>query len=77
MILKEAKYFAATTTDLCSSRTSELFLSLTVHFIDNKWALLSKCLQAVYFPEDHTGEIFSQGLENVVKLIRLLRTAAS
>lgn len=44
MNLTEAKYFA-TTTDLWSSRTSEPYISLTVHFIDDKWALHSKCLQ--------------------------------
>lgn len=39
-------------------------LSLTVHFIDDKWALHSKCLQTGYFLEDYTGEIISLGLED-------------
>lgn len=64
--LKDVKYFA-TTTDLWSSRTSEPYMSLTIHFIDEEWALHSKCLQTVYFPEDHTGEIISQGLEDALK----------
>ncbi|XP_058616584.1 uncharacterized protein LOC131530377 isoform X2 [Onychostoma macrolepis] len=53
--LKSVSYFA-TTADLWSSRTSEPYLSLTVHFIDQDWKLVSLCLQTVYFPEDHTGE---------------------
>jgi len=64
--LKDVKYFA-TTTDLWSSRTSEPYMSLTINFIDEEWALHSKCLQTVYFPEDHTGEIISQGLEDALK----------
>ena len=49
---KEAQYFSATT-DLWSSRTSDPYLSLTVHYIDTEW---NHCLQANYMPEDHTGE---------------------
>ena len=64
--LKDVQYFA-TTTDLWSSRTSEPYMSLTIHFIYEEWALHSKCLQTVYFPEDHTGEIISQGLEDALK----------
>lgn len=64
--LNDIKYFA-TTTDLWSSRTSEPYMSLTIHFIDEEWALHSKCLQTAYFPEDHTGEIISQGLEDALK----------
>lgn len=40
----EADHFAATT-DLWSSRTSEPYISLTVHFIDNELNLKVKCLQ--------------------------------
>lgn len=64
--LKEVKYFA-TTSDLWSSRTSEPYLSLTIHYIDKEWALQSTCLQTVYFPEDHTAEIISQGLEDALE----------
>ena len=59
------KYFA-TTTDLWSSRTSEPCMSLTIHFVDEQWALQSRCLQTAYFPEDHTAEIISQGLEDAL-----------
>lgn len=53
--LKKVTYYAATT-DIWSSRTSQLYLSLTIHYIDDHWTLRNKCLQAMYFLEDHTGE---------------------
>lgn len=56
----------ATTTDLWSSRTSEPYLSLTAHFIDETWQLQSYCLQTSYFPDDHTGDIIAQGLKDAL-----------
>ncbi len=47
--------FFATTSDIWSSRTSEPYLSLTIHFVDEDWNLQSKCLQTAYCPEDHTS----------------------
>ncbi|KAM4592381.1 E3 SUMO-protein ligase ZBED1-like [Odontesthes bonariensis] len=58
--------FFATTSDLWSSRTSEPYLSLTIHYIDN-WKLCSATLQATYFPEDHTGELIAQGLRDALE----------
>uniref|UniRef100_A0AAR2J935 BED-type domain-containing protein n=1 Tax=Pygocentrus nattereri TaxID=42514 RepID=A0AAR2J935_PYGNA len=66
------KYFSqtvahfSTTADLWSSRTSEPYLSLTAHFIDEFWQLQSYCLQTSYFPEDHTGELIAQGLQDAL-----------
>ncbi len=54
--------FFATTSDIWSSRTSEPYLSLTIHFVDEDWNLQSKCLQTAYCPEDHTGEVIAQGM---------------
>lgn len=62
--LKNVEFFS-TTTDLWSSRTSEPYLSLTVHYIDN-WELCNKCLQTSYFPEDHTGEVIANGLREAL-----------
>ncbi|KAK1889372.1 Homeobox-containing protein 1 [Dissostichus eleginoides] len=39
--------------------------SLTVHYVDN-WELKSACLQTSFFPEDHTGEIIAQGLQEAL-----------
>jgi hypothetical protein len=57
-------HFSATS-DLWSSRTSEPYTSLSVHFIDNNWDLRSYCLETVYFPEDHTAEEIGEGLQEV------------
>ncbi|XP_039515830.1 E3 SUMO-protein ligase ZBED1 [Pimephales promelas] len=58
--------FFATTADLWSSRTSEPYLSLTIHFIDD-WKLCSACLETTYFPQDHTGELIAQGLKEALE----------
>lgn len=63
--LQSVSYFA-TTSDLWSSRTSEPYMSLTAHFIDQDWTLKSKCLQTAYFPEDHTGEVIASGLKEAL-----------
>ncbi|XP_040278097.1 E3 SUMO-protein ligase ZBED1-like [Bufo bufo] len=64
--LRSIKYYA-TTTDLWSSRTMEPYISLTIHFINDEWKLCSRCLQTSYFPEDHTGELISQGLKEALE----------
>lgn len=63
--LVTARHFA-TTTDMWSSRTMELYLSLTVHFINDKWVLQSHCLQTSYFPDDHSGELLATGLREAL-----------
>lgn len=59
--LSSMEYYSSKT-DLRTSRTTELYLSLTVHFIDSKWKLSNACLETSYFPEDHTGKNIANGL---------------
>ncbi|GAA6086489.1 E3 SUMO-protein ligase ZBED1-like [Tachysurus ichikawai] len=59
------KYFAATS-DLWSSHTSEPYISLTIHFIDNEWGLKTRCLETAYYPKDHTGEVIAEGLKEAL-----------
>lgn len=54
------------TTDLWSSRTTEPYLSLTIHFIGDDWKLRSRCLQTAFFPDDHTGAIIANGLREAL-----------
>lgn len=54
--------FFSITTDLWSSRTTEPYISLTVHFVDDESVLKSCCLQTSYFPDDHTGQNIAAGL---------------
>ena len=67
--LKNVDYYA-TTTDMWSSRTTEPYLSLTVHFVNDNFELKSRCLQIhAYFPTDHriffALYFWSKNLKNV------------
>nr|XP_054606785.1 E3 SUMO-protein ligase ZBED1-like [Nothobranchius furzeri] len=55
--------FFASTTDMWSSRTSDPYMSLTIHYVDKDWKLKNKCLETSFFPEDHTGENIAKGLK--------------
>lgn len=63
--LANIKYFA-TTTDLWSSRTMDPYMSLTIHYIDEDFAMQSRCLQTSFFLQDHTGESIAQGLREAM-----------
>ena len=63
--LTGVEYFASTP-DLWSSRTMEPYMSLTVHFINDNFRMQSRCLQTAFFPQDHTGELISQGLREAM-----------
>lgn len=54
------------TTDLWSSRTTEPYISLTIHFIDDDWKLRNRCLQTAFFPDDHTGALIADGLKETL-----------
>jgi hypothetical protein len=58
--------FLSTTANLWSSRTTEPYISLTIHYIDDNCKLQSKCLQTSYFPDDHTGGIIATGLREAL-----------
>ncbi|XP_018956243.2 E3 SUMO-protein ligase ZBED1-like [Cyprinus carpio] len=51
--------FYASTADMWSSRTTEPYISLTVHYITSDWSLNSCCIQTSFFPDDHTENIAS------------------
>ena len=42
------------------------YMSYTIHFIDNGWTLQSRCLQAQFFPESHTGENIAEAMLNAL-----------
>ncbi|XP_060774450.1 E3 SUMO-protein ligase ZBED1-like [Neoarius graeffei] len=60
--LEDIKFYASTT-DMWSSRMTEPYTSLTVHFVNANFELRSRCLQTAYFPTDHTGENIAMGLK--------------
>ena len=55
------------TTDLWSSATMAPYMSLTVHFIDQDWKLVSKCLQTSFLPEDHTAVNLADALQDALR----------
>ncbi|XP_051816727.1 E3 SUMO-protein ligase ZBED1-like [Acanthochromis polyacanthus] len=61
MEIQAAGFFAGTT-DLWTSRASEPYQSLTVHFITEDFDIKARCLQTAYFPDDHTGENIAASL---------------
>ena len=44
------------------ARPEEPYLAYTVHFIDGDWTLKSRCLQALYLPQDHTADNISEAV---------------
>ena len=63
--LSQVLYFASTT-DLWSSRTTEPYMSFTVHFITEDFEMKARCLETMYFPESHTGENIAKALREVL-----------
>ena len=63
--LSQVEYYTATT-DLWSSWTTEPYISLTVHFINEDFHLKSRCLQTAFFPEDHTSENIATGMREAL-----------
>lgn len=55
--------FFATTSDMWSSRATEPYISLTIHYVTSDWTLNSSCLQTSFFPEEHTGENIAHQLK--------------
>lgn len=55
------------TTDGWSSSTTDPYISLTVHFIDEAWNLKTYCLRTIYMPESHTGEHIAIMLRSILK----------
>lgn len=51
--LNESKF--SLTTDIWTSPTNLAYMVVTIHFIDNEWKLVSKVLDFVPFPGNHSG----------------------
>ncbi|KAI7790592.1 putative zinc finger BED domain-containing protein 1-like [Triplophysa rosa] len=52
---------------MCSSRATEPYISLTVHYITSDWRLNSCCIQTSFFPDDHKGENIASGLKQFLQ----------
>ena len=54
------------TTDIWTSRHNQAYTGLTVHYVDDSFNLKSHLLEAVEFPESHTGVNISEELVNIL-----------
>lgn len=59
--------FYGSTADMWSSRATEPYISLTVHYITSDWSLNSCCIQTSFFPDDHTGQNITSGLKQFLQ----------
>ncbi|XP_077359465.1 E3 SUMO-protein ligase ZBED1-like isoform X2 [Festucalex cinctus] len=64
--LKNVEYYALTT-DLWTCGITQPYMSLTAHFINNDWLLISRCLQTIYLLEDHTEVMMASFLREVLE----------
>lgn len=63
--LAEASSYSATTI-LWTSSCSDLYSSLTVHFVTSDWNLQSLCLGRVYLPDSHTGQNIGEAVSDIL-----------
>ena len=47
--------YLALTTDLWTSNATKAYLTVTAHYIDDNWRMVSQVLQTREMPEQHTG----------------------
>ena len=64
--LRNVEFYAATT-DLWSSRGMTPYMGFTVHWIDDQWKLVSRCLGTKFVPKDHTAPELGECMEDVIK----------
>ena len=62
--LKEA-FHVALTTDIWTSRVTEAYITVSVHYVSADWKLLSFVLETRTFPERHTGKAISEKLTSI------------
>ena len=56
----------ALTSDVWTSNTMEVYISVTAHFISADWEMRSCVLQTKHFPERHTGQNISEAIQDTV-----------
>ena len=55
LLIEVASHNLALTTDIWTSRATEAYITITAHYIDDDWNLVSKVLCTEGMPERHTG----------------------
>ncbi|XP_019851990.1 PREDICTED: zinc finger BED domain-containing protein 1-like [Amphimedon queenslandica] len=84
--LKNENAFTAFTSDIWTSCANDAYISLTAHFIDSDWQLVSCVLGSSPFPGHHTGSHIYEKLKDIThafgfqqhsQLVALVHDAAS
>ena len=65
--LESELHFMAITTDIWTSRANDAYLSLTMHFVDSSWDMISCVLATAPFPEHHTTVNIVDKVKQVVE----------
>ena len=54
------------TTDLWTSAVGDKFLTVTLHFLDKTWRMLTVSLGTIHFPEEHDSHVVADKLCEVI-----------
>ena len=60
-------HFMAFTTDIWTSRANDAYLSLTMHFVDSTWGMISCVLATAPFPEHHTAVNIVEKVKQIIQ----------
>ena len=64
-------HFLAVATDIWTSRANDAYLSLTMHFVDNSWDMISCVLAIAPFPDHHTAVNIVEKVKQVMEVCNL------
>jgi len=54
-------------TDILTSHANDAYLSLTTHFVDSSWEMISCILATAPFPEHHTANNIVEKVKQVME----------
>jgi hypothetical protein len=58
--------YVALTTDCWTSLTNDGYMTVKVHYLSEKWKMVSRVLNTIAFETSHTAENLAKGLKNIV-----------
>ena len=67
-MVKTIRAIVHITTDIWTSISSEPYMSVTVHFVNNQWKLTSMLLDIFYFPHPHDSSFILENMNRVIFL---------
>ena len=64
-VLQNATHYTMTT-DLWTSRATEPYITVTIHYVNSEWDLKSVCLDTVALFEDHTAQNIAHSITDIL-----------